>query len=203
MINPHVVKSLLLSPPPLRHWTTQGLGMLRLYLDLDRVFRLHIWHPELAVVGATRVHSHPWSFSSTVYTGELQETIWSPNPKSQSQPKQFNQQCLTCGVGGGLVGAAAPAITMYPTVRRHGPGDMYYLVGSAYHETDFAVGTTTVVRRELASSANPDRAEVLLPVGEAFGSAEPRPATQEEVDMCVAAALRSWARDQQTRPLMG
>jgi hypothetical protein len=54
-------------------WRIQDIGVLGLWLDDERTYRLHVWNPEGAL-GDPPIHDHPYDFTSTVIVGELVNT---------------------------------------------------------------------------------------------------------------------------------
>lgn len=171
-------------------WSLQGLGMLRLYLSEN--VRLHVWDSNFAVPGVSRMHTHPWDFESTIVVGELTNCLWKETKRNGSA-HYFNRQLLQCGPGGCLKGE--PDVVRLGPLREktYGEGKSYREQAEQIHSTRALRGTVTIVRREF--KADRDHAHVFWPVGTEWGSAEPRPATAEEVAAITGYALARWFDD--------
>src|SRR5664279_5364889 len=60
-------------------WRIQSIGVLAVWLDDQRSYRLNVWDPEGAI-GDPPVHDHPFDFTSTVIVGELVNTRYVEDP---------------------------------------------------------------------------------------------------------------------------
>jgi hypothetical protein len=60
-------------------WKVQELGLLGLWLDARKEYRLHLWDPASSV-GEPPVHDHPFDFTSTVIAGQMTNTRYAEDP---------------------------------------------------------------------------------------------------------------------------
>jgi hypothetical protein len=179
---------------PYRHeWSLQGFGMLRLYLNEDT--RLHIWDPRYAVEEVSEIHDHPWHFTSMVVAGTVVNHRYreiapeAVNERDSVYP--FMRQRILCGVGGGLVpGGPEPVLLRVFQHETWPAGTIYYQQASEIHRSEPRPGTITIIRRKPLE--DPDHANVYFPVGSEWVSAEPRPASRDEVKDIVDASLERW-----------
>lgn len=177
----------LLERPLGREWTLQGLGMLRTYLSKE--VRLHIWDKRYAVPGVSELHTHPWDFSSLVVAGVVRNV----RHLSYSGPTiglPYIRQALRCGAGGGLQGVPEPVFLAARDVEYYDAGTSYRQTAGEIHRSVPEDGTVTLVQREFYEDK--DAAHVFWPDGQVWVSAEPRPATDEEVLAITGNALKRW-----------
>lgn len=170
-------------------WSLQGLGMLRLYLSED--VRLHIWDSRFALANASRIHNHPWDFTSRVIVGQLLNLKYVEEPESSPLAADLThfRQKLLCGPGGGLVDSAEPCRLVLTQAQVFEEGDIYSQNAQEIHDSRPVVdGTVTIVRREFLADA--DHAYVYWPTYTGFGSAEPKDASVDVVAQIANAALR-------------
>ncbi len=167
-------------------WTLQGFGMLRLYLDRQKVTRLHVWDSRFAVPGVSTMHTHPWNFVSLVVAGKMGNVLFRPNPCGT--PYQW--QRIKCGEGGGLVGAPALVHMWQYQQNIYTEKSWYEQKADEVHVSHPQDGTVTLVEREFLEDA--DHAVVYWPDGTEWVSAEPRPATEAEVREICGTALQKW-----------
>ena len=168
-------------------WSYQGFGMLRYYITESR--RLHIWNPSRRVDAVSDVHTHPWNFRSTVLCGALVDRVF----VEREGVSPFMRQTIACGEGGGLVGDPCPVELAQSRSTLHAEGASYSHPASAIHRSEILEpGTVTVCVREFLEDT--EHAFVYWPRREEWGSAEPRPATLEEIDAFTNAALEIWDR---------
>lgn len=162
-----------------RGWSIQGFGMLRKYLTPD--VRLHVWSPAHAVPGVTTIHDHPWSFTSVIVAGEITDKTYERNFNPEL-PKTHHQHKITCGVGGHVRPETYPDVCLRIEKRRvFGPGESYQHFSEDLHETVAVNGSVTIISR-VPSRYDATEANVCVPLGQSFVSAEPREATPEEVE---------------------
>jgi hypothetical protein len=176
-----LVRKTLQNPGDPRGWTAQGLGMLRTYLG-DWT-RLHVWDPALAVPNVSTVHDHPWHFRSLVVAGSVTNRLLFLPP---GEPTHYQMEIL-CGAGGGPRGACSPVRLEEDSRATFGAGDTYVQGATEVHESLPEPGTVTLVTRVFLTDR--DRAHVFGPLGERWVSAEPRPATADEVRRACDLAL--------------
>jgi hypothetical protein len=167
-------------------WTTQGLGMLRTYLEPE--LRLHVWDRDLRAEDVSELHTHPWDFRSLVVAGQVENRRY---VEIDGGEPNFNKQEIFCGQGGGLVdGDPTPVkISALPT-EIFLPGDVYTQKAEEIHRSTPRSGTVTIVERHFKEDA--DHAFVFWPLGERWVTAEPRPATDQEIANVVGHALAAW-----------
>lgn len=160
-------------------WTVQGLGMIRLYLDDEHRQRLHIWDPGSATPEVSTVHDHPWDFRSRLIVGRLDNQRYVVDGSSGLfSTEDFFMSKLVCGVGGGLIGEPRKVTVAATPLERYYPGDAYTQEAVEFHESFPSAGAVTVIERSFREDR--DIATVCWRTGD-WVSAEPRPATREEI----------------------
>lgn len=175
-----MVRAVLASPLDY-NWTLQGFGMLRTYLDAQEVHRLHIWDQNMAVDGVSVIHDHPWDFDSRIYFG----SVWNQRYKvdwGEPLPGNFyNIAQIKTGEGGGIVPESITVTRLNPSPREDiGPGESYHMDAPEIHESIPEVGTVSVISRRFSVPRDNQFATVCWQ-GPSWVSAEPRPATEEEI----------------------
>lgn len=178
----------ILEHPGRCSWTLQGLGMLRTYLSKE--LRLHIWDKRFAVPGVSELHTHPWDFESLVVAGVVRNIRYDRYGPSFSQGLPYMRQTLKCGTGGCLVGEPDLVMLVADAVESYGRGCVYRQASTTIHQSIPENGTVTVVRRTF--NEDEDHAYVFWPYETTWVSAEPRPATPEEVHAITRASLEKW-----------
>jgi hypothetical protein len=169
-------------------WSVQRLGMLRLYLPGRQNVRLHVWHKDLAVPNVSTIHTHPWRFASHVVAGQVENVRIGEDRTGWNYLKHQIQ----CGAGGGLAGEAEP-VNLYEQRREWlVEGDSYEQDSDEIHNTLPEDGTVTLVERVVPPGKSPDHAYVYYPVGTEWVSAEPGPATKDEILLGTQFALQRW-----------
>jgi hypothetical protein len=179
----------MLEHPARYDWTLQGLGMLRTYLDSDRTLRLHVWTEAGANEGVSELHTHPWDFTSLVIAGEVINRIYIKE-HGISGDKEWQEQTIKCGEGGGLVGEPAIVELSEMPITRYRDGATYSQFASQIHQSSPADGTVTVIKRVFGEDT--EHAYVYFPVGAEWVTAEPRLATEDEVALITRNALEKW-----------
>lgn len=188
-----VIKKLvedLLRNPDRQEWTLQGFGMLRCYLSPE--VRLHVWDSRFKAPNVSELHTHPWDFCSLVVAGEVRnhrfvETAEGAHQGSGQQiPRK--RQTIRCGEGGGLVGEPVDVFLAEQPTETFGEGDSYAQMANEIHRSIPEDGTVTIIERRF--KADTEHAYVYFQ-GE-WGTAEPRPATPDEVETILAGALKRW-----------
>lgn len=201
LITKALVKSLLERADQYK-WSVQGLGMLRLYLSQE--IRLHIWDSSLQFPNATLIHDHPWDFHSLVVSGEITNIKYNQKdfPVRSDAYRPYLRQKLLCGPGGGLKENPSPTFLVMMRPTRYGPlvskefgrsFVCYTQNRTEVHETRALDGTVTLVYRTF--NGDRDHANVYIEHDKQWVSAEPRPATAEEVERVVRRALENWFND--------
>lgn len=171
-----------------RDWSLQGFGMLRLYLS--PTVRLHVWCRELAVPGVAQssVHDHPWDFKSTVIAGRMDNIVYVKDPAGEYD---FNEQAIICGPGGCSIGDPVPVKLRIAVHESGGAESEYHMRAHEIHRSLPSDGCVTLIERNPAAR-DKDKALVYWQ-GEKWVSAEPRPATCQEIEVGMKAALEAWS----------
>jgi hypothetical protein len=168
-------------------WTLQGLGMLRLYLN-DEV-RLHVWDPTFAFPAVSPIHDHPWDFDSYILAGVLTNRIYLTDSRRGGYHSHKVMK-IRCGEGGTSVEEPQLTSIVIGSVRRYVDGQRYSQRAHEIHETQAERGTVTIVTRTFVGDR--DHANIYWRREDEWGSAEPRPATPEEVKLITTYALTRW-----------
>lgn len=184
----------ILEHPEDRHWTIQGFGMLRLYLDGCHIKRLHIWDPVMAVENVSPIHDHPWDFVSEIISGQMTNVLYRElrlTDPTELHDVTYKAVQIRCGEGGGPV--EEPHFTRLRVRSRvvYNAGEGYSQHAEELHDSFPERGTVTVIRRTFREN-NTELARVFWQGGD-WVSAEPRPATPDEVDHFTRLALANWA----------
>lgn len=184
----NLAKKILEAPAGVYDWSVQGLGMMRLYLSPTH--RLHVWHNSLVVLGVTQIHDHPWDFVSTTVAGRLLNTRYVEAPVETGVSHM--RATILCGQGACVRSEPRRARLVPVATEELTPGSRYSQKAAELHRTAFDDGTVTLIERTF-TRVDVDHATVFWPVGQHFVSAEPRPATPDEVERVRADALRLFA----------
>ncbi len=174
-------------------WSLQGFGMFRLYLS--KRTRLHVWVPSFAVPNVSTIHTHPWHFRSEVIAGSMVDRLYERSllrllPISESAT--HHMQKIVCGPGGCAIGNPEPVVLRHVQDLTITVGKAYSLTAEAFHESIPSPGTVTIVDREFLEDT--EHAHVCFPFGTRWESAEPRRATQKEIDAMAEIALERLSR---------
>lgn len=176
----------ILEHPECRDWTLQGLGMLRTYLTEE--LRLHVWDKHFAVPGVSELHTHPWALDSLVVAGALRNVRYRPTGKVNGMP--YMRQRLKCGAGACLEGEPELAFLRAMEVEYYAAGECYHQEAYEIHQSFPENGTVTLVQRTF--NGDRDHALVFWPYEMGWVTAEPRPATEMEVQAITSNALQRW-----------
>lgn len=170
-------------------WTLQGFGMLR--LNLGKEARIHVWDDRYAVPNVSVIHTHPWDLDSTILSGRLLNVRYLQIPVANSfkSPTHLRQSIAT-GEGGGLRGEPMPVYLVDQPVEVCLPRSAYHQEADEIHESRPDRGTVTLLQRPKGPPL--ELAHVYWPHGTNWVSAEPRPATWDEVSTIVGHALERW-----------
>lgn len=178
----------ILAHPFDRDWTIQGFGMLRTYLDDERVGRLHIWDADQAVDDVSTIHDHPWDFTSRIVRGSIRNERFLNHEQLSntmcSAPEMWSAK-IRCGEGGGILTDAQRVRICSKGVERYDTGESYSMEAPELHESFPSRGAVTIIERSF--HADRDIATVCWRSGE-WVSAEPRPATRAEIEHFVGLA---------------
>lgn len=181
-------------------WTLQGLGMLRLYIDRDKKHRLHVWDDRyIATPKPSELHTHPWHMYSYIVAGEIHnerfvretEETYATHPHGSLPVQTWMEQTILCGTGGGLCDTKPEMVWLVQgNEELYGEGRVYKQRADEIHRSRPLRGTVTVVSRGMLDDT--DHASVFWPTGQEWITAEPRPATPEEVYDICSNALETW-----------
>jgi hypothetical protein len=181
-------------------WSIQGLGMLRTYLTDDT--RLHIWDGSAAVPEVSSLHTHPWDFRSQVICGRVVNQRYVERSLGHSN-NSYMRQMIKCGEGGGLYGEPGPVYLepQPPEIVTAGCG--YAQLATEVHESRPDSGTVTIIKRSVPEDGHPDFANVYWGADKQWVSAEPRPATPDEVLYIINGARVLMDREDARRAEIG
>lgn len=177
-------------------WSLQGLGMFRLYLSSD--VRLHVWDNRFAFPNVSTIHSHPWDFTSEVISGSITDYQYHEQVINDEQPEpegegviHYIEQQIVCGPGGGVVDGKKRDVVLWKTkgntYRSWPQNSAYILQSTRIHESVAEPGTITMITRRFHEDT--EHANVYYPVGTEWVSAEPREASDSEVETMSIIAL--------------
>jgi hypothetical protein len=159
-------------------WRMQGIGLLGLRLDGQRVHRLHVWDPD-SCVGEPPVHDHPYDFTSTVIAGELTNTRYVEDPAGAAYRRE--RYAL-----GDEATRRTDTVNLVGTPTVHGPGEQYHQLAHELHDSRQIAGTVTLIR---CVWHDPSELTVCLRPGAPWVSSETRDPTPEELKRITNAAL--------------
>jgi hypothetical protein len=164
--------------------------MLRLYLDATHEVRLHVWDTALAVPGVSRMHTHPWDFTSVIVAGRLRQCRYFPVPAHSSGSERFNRVEIQCGANAHTVSDPVDAWLKEGVLETYPEGEAYTQYKDEIHQSFPEDGTVTLGTRVFY----PDRehASVYWRGTSGWTDAKPRPATPDEVDAVCRRALETW-----------
>lgn len=164
-------------------WRAYGLGLLR--LDISRELKLHIWNDSLSKIGVTRIHTHPWGFDSIVLCGMMKQRRLE---RSKLGGQHFTEAIIRCGAGACITSEPKPVMLVPNSEECIRPGQLYSQCSDEIHLSYPEDDTVTLIRRHPFRDTE-DKASVFYLAGTSFVSAEPRPATFDEVVHVVSRAL--------------
>jgi hypothetical protein len=165
-------------------WSLQGMGLLRLHLPNH--CRLHVWDSRFRKPGVSMIHDHlQWGLHSTILAGVMTNRRYVP--ADNGAPFMH----MTIKPGYGTFNKTEPArIGLHALPEEvYFPGSTYSQTPNEIHETDAEDGTVTFMRK---SPTTDESARVFWPIGQEWGSAEPRIATASEVAQIAEYALKRW-----------
>jgi hypothetical protein len=168
----------ILEHPGDHAWTMQDIGVLALWLDDRREYRLHVWDPD-GCIREPPIHDHPFDFTSTVIVGELVNTRYIEDPNGVEYSRHRYRPGDEDGRRTDSVRLIAGGTTLLP-------GDRYRQPSTELHSSHQTAGTVTLMRfgpvqeRELT---------VCLEPGASWVSGRSRPATASEVKRITGAAM--------------
>jgi hypothetical protein len=190
----------LLKHPFNLEWSIQGFGMLRAYLASDQIYRLHIWDTEqMSVEDVSTVHDHPWDLDSRIISGTLVNQRYVKAEYTDAPHSEvWNAVLIRTGEGGHpLVDKPERWRLNAEPYEVYEPGERYHQDAPEIHESLPTRGCVTVVKRTF--SRQRDIATSLYRNTPEWVSAEPRPATMEEIYHFTNLALANW-NDRRPQP---
>jgi hypothetical protein len=193
-LNEALVRTILEHPAD-HPWKIQDIGVLGLWLDDRREYRLHVWNPDGAI-GEPVVHDHPFDFTSTVIAGELVNTRYVEDPSGAEYCRdryrtddEHNRRTDT--------------VRLVGTSEILGPGARYHQVAHELHDSSQVPGTVTVLHMQPHPSAELPELTVCRQPGSPWLSGAARLATGDEVARITAMALAVFDRPQEAAPARG
>lgn len=170
----------LLEHPAGHAWRMQELGLLAVWLDDERSYRLHVWDPGGAP-GEPPIHDHPFDFTSTVIAGELVNTRYVERGdgteylrERYAPPHEDERRTDTVR----LVGTAE-------TLRA---GARYRQLAHELHDSRQTPGTVTLLHFDRFHDDIPELT-LCRRAGTPWTSGQARPATPDEVQRITTIAL--------------
>lgn len=189
MFNKLLVENILRRPIGF-DWQVQGLGMLRMYLDASRKYRLHIWDSAVKVPGVSALHNHPWDLQSNVVAGVYKQHRYIKPTEKYHVPQEFNQVTIKCGKDAQCTSEVEKVQLCQLPMEVYGEGYNYSQAASEIHWSVPDDGTVTIVAR--SPKDDPDHACVFWRGRGPWVTAEPRRATENEVLGVTERALQFW-----------
>ncbi len=178
------IRSILERPLAFEGWSLQGFGMLRLYLTKE--VRLHVWDSRFMVPNVSLMHTHPWDFTSYVVAGSIEN--W--RMEQDEMGWHYLYSTIQCGPGGGIRSEPASINLVRDTTEVIREGSEYHQAAEEIHESHPLDGTVTVVERVF--KADTEHAKVFWAAHTHWVSAEPRKASEQEVESICHRSLAAW-----------
>lgn len=169
-------------------WSVQGFGMMRLYLDPDKEWRLNVWDSSLQVPGVSTIHDHPWHFQSWVISGNFVNARFVVD---EDGSVEYDYMVIKTGEGGGPTGERQACRLRQRSAEFYRPGGSYSQSAEEIHESRYGDGTVTLNRRTRVGTG--EHARVFWPHGQEWVDAMPRAATEEEVQRVLSRVREKWA----------
>jgi hypothetical protein len=185
-----LVKQILEKPMQYK-WSVQGLGFMRLYLS--DTLRLHIWDSRLQYANVSIMHNHPWDFYSYIVSGNIHnvryDRVHEHVPVDDvTMVAEYWKATLHCGEGNCEMFNREMVKMQAGEIEHYEKGDWYEQRANEVHATFPDDSTITLVHRDFVKQDR-EHADVYWPVNASWGTAEPRPASEEEVRMVTKSAL--------------
>lgn len=174
-------------------WSRQGLGMLRLYLDAEKIFRLHVWDSSLKIPGVSPMHTHPWDLESTVIAGVYQQRRYTYDVSDVYEPTAiFNKARIRCGSEACVKTEPEVVQLRLLPVETVLEGGTYKQSASEIHESFPLDGTVTIVKRTF--QADTEHADVFWRGSGGWVDAAPEIVPQEScaLQAILERTLRTW-----------
>ena len=183
----HILRAEAHSPHP-EKWSVQGFGMLRMYIDPEKRYRLNIWDDRLAVPNVSIIHDHPWHFKSWIISGHFRNRRYSVVSPLTTNSDHYSFATIMTGEGGGPVENPRTLwLGANYGMEHYGPGDTYSQEADEIHASFYRRGTITLNERTPIDRAS--HARVFWPHGTDWVDAMPRAAIVWEIDMVLKTAL--------------
>jgi hypothetical protein len=169
-------------------WTVQGFGLLRLHMGNHR---LHLWDERLMVPGVSMIHDHAqWGLTSLVIKGSIINQRYEASGRDPHPTHHYVH--IVGGHGRDSFQHEPRTVLLTP---RH---PELILTGMSYSQTPGEIheskpepgGTVTLMTKRPTDT---DQAIVFWEIGSEWVSAQPRPATRDEVSAAVSRVLANWA----------
>jgi hypothetical protein len=157
--------------------------MLRTYLGSDQITRLHIWDLGAAFPDVSRIHDHPWDFTSRIVTGIMGNQRYTVDAEAG---EEFLSAKIRCGEAAYLLEEPVKSLVLPQVREAYGAEETYSQEAPEFHESFPSPGTVTVIQRSFKQDR--EVARVLWREGP-WGDAKPRSATAEEITYFVGLAL--------------
>jgi hypothetical protein len=159
-------------------WRMQGIGLLGLRLDDQRIHRLHVWDPE-GCIGDPPIHDHPYDFTSTVIAGEMTNTRYTEDPTGTTYRRERYSL-------GDEDARRTDTVELIGAATTYGPGERYHQLAHELHDSRQIAGTVTLIR---CVWHDPSGLTVCVRPDAPWVSGQSRPATADEVKRITTAAL--------------
>jgi hypothetical protein len=161
-----------------RPWVLQELGLLALWLDERREYRLHVWDPG-AAVGDPPIHDHPFDFTSTVIAGEMTNTRYEESASGvEYQRERYSPPEEQ--------GRLTDTVRLTSSSTRFAAGQSYSQAAHELHSSAQAPGTITILRMAFKPVSV---LTVCQAPGSPWVSGRSRPASARDVSRITAGAL--------------
>jgi hypothetical protein len=157
---------------PRSGWTVHGGGVLR--LQIDGGTSMHIWDGRLQLAGC----SNTWDRAqcTVVVSGLL---FGDPYVEVRAGGEPYHTRAVRYDSDEGvIVGLATDLFLLRKKQNRYSAGEGYVQPPAEIHRISALSGTVVLVEQ---AAALPEEERVFWPHGAKFVSAEPRPATREEI----------------------
>jgi hypothetical protein len=179
----------ILQYPHDHEWSTQGFGMLRMYLDKGRKHRLNVWHASLRKSDVSTIHDHPWDFESSIICGSIRNTRYI-EVACELRHCHYSYATIKCGPGGGMVNCEGDIDLHTLPSEYYFSGDTYSQKSNEVHESYALDGTVTLITR--AFHPDTEHARVFWKRGGKWVDAEPTRATEVQIYIATTAALEEF-----------
>jgi hypothetical protein len=180
----------ILQHPADFQWSEQGLGMLRLYLDSEHVYRLHVWDDSVRVPGVSPMHTHPWDLESTIVAGKLRQHRYTLAAVAAHNVDEYNVVTIKCGENAHELDAPSIISLAEQPLEIYREGQSYSQNANEIHWSLPDNGTVTLVKRTFGLDR--ESAKVYWRGKGPFVSAEPHPASPGTVKKICDRALERW-----------